>query len=273
MRLSRNRSWDYLHRAMDRNRSDLDLISSGLAPTLALARDFVGGSIVPAHSHRVGQLLHTLTGVILAETPGRAWAIPPGRALWIPANTNHGFKTVGAARVRTLYIASEAAGLLPAEPRILRVTPLVRELIVRTEADGRNGTSERVQSLLVPLLMAELADAITEDLSVPWPTSRAMLAFAQKANDQEGASLSDVAATLGISAKTLARKFRRETGMSPDQWRRHTKLLAAIAHLREGRSITEVAHSLGYSSSASFAAAFKQCFGMTPSQSRDNVDH
>jgi AraC-like DNA-binding protein len=257
---------------MDKERSDLDLISSDPASAFVLARDFAGGSFVPTHSHPVGQLLHTLTGVILAETPGRAWAIPPGRALWIPAMTNHQFKAAGAVRVRTLYLASKASCALPVEPRVLRITALIRELIVRAEADGSYGTSERVQSLVIPLLLTELVDASTEDLSVPLPASPPMLAFAQKARDQHGAAVSEIAASLGISTKTLARKFKRETGMSPDLWRRHAKLLDAIAHLREGRSITEVAHSTGYNSSASFAAAFKLCYGMTPSQSRDSVD-
>jgi AraC-like DNA-binding protein len=251
---------------------DLDLIASDRSPAFALARDFAGGIVVPAHSHPVGQLLHALTGVILAETPGKAWAIPPGRALWIPANTNHQFRTIGAARVRTLYMATEVSGEMPAGPQVLRISTLVRELIVRAEADGRNGTSKRVQSLLIPLLMAELADAIMEALSVPWPTSPAMRAFARKASDHGSAKASDIAATLAISTKTLARKFKRETGMPPVRWRRHAKMLAAIAHLREGRPITEIAHSLGYNSSASFAAAFKRCFGMTPSQSRNDVD-
>jgi AraC-like DNA-binding protein len=53
--------------------------------------------------------------------------------------------------------------------------------------------------------------------------------------------------------------------MPPD---RQFRLLSAVALLREGRSITETAHAIGYQSSASFAAAFRKCFGMTPSEVR-----
>ena len=84
----------------------------------------------------------------------------------------------------------------------------------------------------------------------------------------EEVDIKDIAARLGMSMKTLARKFTRETGLSPHQWCRHSDLLTAVAQLRQGRSITAVAHETGYNSSASFAAAFKHCFGMTPTQAR-----
>jgi AraC-like DNA-binding protein len=254
---------------MDKMRDDLDLVAAATAPAFVLARDYADGTLVPSHSHAVGQLLHTLTGVIAAETPGRAWSVPPGRALWLPARTRHRFRAIGAVKIRTLYLGAATCSSLPAAPRLLSVTPLIRELILRAEADGRHGTSGPVQQLVVPLLLAELAAAPGEDLSVPLPSSPAMLAFVRAARRNIGAEIPEIAARLGLSPKTLSRKFKRETGLSPDLWRRQARLLDAIAHLREGRSITEVAHAAGYNSSASFAAAFKRCFGMTPSEARD----
>jgi AraC-like DNA-binding protein len=109
----------------------------------------------------------------------------------------------------------------------------------------------------------------TEDLSLPLPRSAAMIAFAARARDSDAAeSTAEIAASLGLTQKTLARRFKQETGLPPDLWRQQSRLLSAFALLREGKSITEVAHATGYRSSASFAAAFRKNFGSTPSQAR-----
>jgi AraC-like DNA-binding protein len=109
----------------------------------------------------------------------------------------------------------------------------------------------------------------TEDLSLPLPSSAAICAFAARARDIEtNETIAEIAAILGLTQKTLTRRFKQETGIPPDLWRNQSRLLGAFALLRDGKSITEVAHATGYRSSASFAAAFKKSFGSTPSDAR-----
>jgi AraC-like DNA-binding protein len=267
--LSRYRLSVILDRKMDKRSADLEFIAAQRASVFVLARDFAAGTIVPSHSHPVGQLLHTLAGVIMAETAGRAWAVPPGRALWLPRNVNHEFTAIGDVRIRTLYISPSVEHAMPDKPRLVRITPLIKELIVRAGADGESGTSGGVQSLVVPLLLAELNTMPTENLSLPLPTSDAMIAFAARAREIESnKSIEEIAASLGLTQKTLTRRFKQETGIPPDLWRNQSRLLGAFALLRQGKSITEVAHASGYRSSASFAAAFKKSFGSTPSDAR-----
>ena len=42
-------------------------------------------------------------------------------------------------------------------------------------------------------------------------------------------------------------------------------MLASVSLLVTGRSIEGVAHAVGYDSAAAFSTAFKQCFGVSPS--------
>ena len=65
--------------------------------------------------------------------------------------------------------------------------------------------------------------------------------------------------------RTFERLFAEETGLSLAAWRRHSRLLTSLSLLAEGNSIAEVAHAVGYESAAAFSAAFKQCFGVSPS--------
>ncbi len=258
---------------MDKPANDLEFIETAGRPAFVLARDYADGDTVPLHTHSVGQLLHTLCGVVQARTPGRAWALPPHRALWIPPGVAHAFAMAGSASVRTLYIVPERAQFMPTEPMIIAVTPLIRELILRAVACLEAPPGDPVEPLVVDLLLAELAAARREPLWLAWPRSRELRAFAARVREHPGdrSSLEDAARRVGLSAKTLSRRFVRETGLTPDAWRRQARLLTAVTRLELGDPVTRVALDLGFRSSSSFCQAFRQAFGVTPRQARARV--
>ena len=68
----------------------------------------------------------------------------------------------------------------------------------------------------------------------------------------------------GLSARTLERLFRAETGMRFGLWRQKARLLESVRVLVEGGSVTDAALESGYSSVSAYIAAFKQTFGTTP---------
>ncbi|WP_245419938.1 helix-turn-helix domain-containing protein [Phyllobacterium salinisoli] len=73
-----------------------------------------------------------------------------------------------------------------------------------------------------------------------------------------------LASRQGTSEKTIGRIFRRETGMSYQQWRQQWRLLKAVELLAGGRSITSAAFDLGFASDSAFIAFFKGTTGYTP---------
>jgi AraC-like DNA-binding protein len=72
----------------------------------------------------------------------------------------------------------------------------------------------------------------------------------------------------GASARTLAKLFRRETGMSFQAWRHQLRLTEGRAALTEGETPTRVAAAVGYSSGPNFGVVFRSVFGTTPGRSR-----
>jgi AraC-like DNA-binding protein len=63
----------------------------------------------------------------------------------------------------------------------------------------------------------------------------------------------------------LERLFIDETGLSLAAWRRQSRMLASLSLLAECKSMSEIAHAVGCDSPAAFSTAFKQCFGIPPS--------
>ncbi|HJT18653.1 MAG TPA: helix-turn-helix transcriptional regulator, partial [Thermoanaerobaculia bacterium] len=85
---------------------------------------------------------------------------------------------------------------------------------------------------------------------------------------QKNISLRQLARSAECSPYELCRRFRRETGMTITQFRHSLRLRTALELLRAHSDITAIALDLGYASHSHFTAAFRRCFGLTPSQFR-----
>ena len=83
-------------------------------------------------------------------------------------------------------------------------------------------------------------------------------------------SLHEIAQRLHTSAFHLARVFRAETGFSLHGFRQALRLRTALERLSSHRNdVTTLALELGFSSHSHFSERFRNEFGVTPSQVRD----
>ncbi|WLQ17078.1 AraC family transcriptional regulator [Hahella aquimaris] len=77
-------------------------------------------------------------------------------------------------------------------------------------------------------------------------------------------SLLTLASDIGMSERTLTRKFREETGLSLGQWRQLARLAWALELLAQGVPVTQTALELRYDSVSAFITLFRRYFGKTP---------
>ncbi|MEH6545612.1 MAG: AraC family transcriptional regulator, partial [Sneathiella sp.] len=105
-------------------------------------------------------------------------------------------------------------------------------------------------------------------LHLPMPTDSRLLRIAEilLSNPANAESLEELAKSSGASERTLARLFKKETGLTFGKWRQQRRLLAGISLLTEGQPVTNVALDLGYESVSAFIAMFKSALGTTPSR-------
>ncbi|MEO6881830.1 MAG: helix-turn-helix domain-containing protein [Mycobacteriaceae bacterium] len=151
---------------------------------------------------------------------------------------------------------------------------------------------DRYEILDLPQLHAVVAAAMTSDeadderrtravegfadwlaATVPAPDTDGVLANAMAElidGDQSVLQVTDAAARLGVSVRTLQRLARRHVGVSPLAMIRRRRLQEAAERLRGDPTtdIAAVAADLGYSDHAHLAGDFRTVLGFTPSSYR-----
>jgi len=115
-------------------------------------------------------------------------------------------------------------------------------------------------------VLDQIGSAREARLHLPTPRDSRLRAIADGLAENPGdrRRLADWAGVAGASGRTLARLFRRDTGMGFDAWRRQLRLQAALTWLAVGRPVTTVALDLGYDSPSAFIAMFRKALGTTP---------
>ena len=234
---------------------------------------FSRNSIVPPASEAWDQLVYATRGVLTVRTNVGTWVVPPYRALWLPANTPCTLEVLGQTALRMLYLKRrpDLAALSSFDRdrcAVVGVSPLLRELILRTIHIGVLQAEEPCHQRLTGLIHDELLAVDTMPLQLPYPTNEQALAFATRLETLVGNPFDmDISVLVsGASRRTLERVFRRETGMSLGQWVRRRKLLEGLRLMAEGATVSDVAFRLGYNGPSAFIAMFKRELGDTPGE-------
>lgn len=237
-------------------------------PVAAMPKQFADRATTGWHQHPRAQLLFAVQGAMLVETRGQRWTVPPLRALWIPPGIDHAVTMRGHVAMRTLYVVAELGASLPATCVALEVTPLMRELITRATDAPVLYDDAGPDGLVMKLLIAELARLPVLPISLPLPLQPDLAQSCERLLADLGGdhTLADQAAQLGVSPRTLARRFLSQTGLTFGQWRQRARLLEAVHRLSDGAPVTVVALDLGYDSPSAFTAMFRKALGMTPSE-------
>lgn len=175
----------------------------------------------------------------------------------------------GKVEMRTLFIDTDGCGLdAPTKPVAIRVSPLLRELVLRAvdmpmsyEQEGRDG-------LIVELLLKEMEwkSEVPLHLQVPQDPRLRKIFDAYLAVPADERSLQDWAEMVGASSRTLERRFITEFGLPFREWRQHMRLLGALPLLGAGTPITQVALEVGYDTPSAFSTMFRRIMGVTPSE-------
>lgn len=237
-------------------------------PIVAMAKEFCSGHVIARHHHERAQLLYASAGVMTVKTDSGIWVVPPQRAVWIPAHTLHQIEMSGRLSMRTLYIDAKLFCGPSDDCCVVSISALLRELILQAVRLPRlypfGGPEER----LLTVILDQLCSVSMAPLELPIPEDEKLHRIYKQlsAKPDDNRTLAAWGLVVGATARTLARRFRLETGMSFGQWRQQVRVLEALRLLGKKVPVTTVAFELGYDSPSAFISMFKKALGCTPGQ-------
>jgi AraC-like DNA-binding protein/mannose-6-phosphate isomerase-like protein (cupin superfamily) len=216
------------------------------------------------HSHRRAQLFHIVSGSVRVETERGSFVVPPERALWIPSGLPHAVTYLQQSSLRYLFFRPDAIQHLPRLAAVIRLSPLLRELILAFMAYPREPMAPAGR--IAGVILDQLVIDPVAPLHLPMPTSpRLRGAVVEIAADPARTEeLSEISRRAALSDRSFERHFRSETGLSFRAWRRQARLMKAVEWLSLGASVGDVADRLGYEGPSAFVAGFRKAFGVTP---------
>lgn len=203
------------------------------------------------------------TGLFTAFTESVAWTIPAHRALCVPDGTRLRIETTGRVGMRCLYLDAQL-GLLGDAVRVVSLTPLSRELILHAVTAAPMDLTASSDVATITLLCEQIALRPGAPLHLPLPDDPVARDIAKAIMSRPAEPLHDLVRAANANRRTVERRFSAETGMSLGKWRRRARVLASIARLTNGETVTNVAVTIGYSSPSAFVAAFRAELGTSP---------
>lgn len=232
---------------------------------------FEAGTWSDLHRHEHwGELAFMRSGYMVICTELGNYAAPPQRAVWIPPGLTHEWYIPEPSVDNALYIMPH---VLPPGPGFNATTPWRSR---PSSANSSTHSPRNPATMRSPGPVARMVSVLLDQLPLlpevgfplPMPRDRRLVALCTALLNEPDSpeTIREWCTRLGMSERTLARLFQRQTGESFGRWRQRIRLHHARAQLEAGESVTAVALNCGYASVSAFIAAFKKLFGRTPGQ-------
>lgn len=217
------------------------------------------------HTHTRAQLIHARVGVITVTTGDGAWVVPPERAVWVLPDVPHAVASRRGYDLLTLYVRASATPL-PRASRVVAVDALAAALLAEAATFGPAWSADTKEERLVRVLCDRLPalDALPFHLPLPTDARVAPIARGLRERPDDDRTLAAWSRDAGVSERTAARVFEKETGLSFGAFRTQARMVRALELLGEGASVTATAIDVGYRDVSAFISAFQAAFGTTP---------
>ncbi len=229
-------------------------------------------------------------GATYADVGGRQFVLRAGQYSVFSTEVEHSTQTrrEGSAGLylqlsKTFFDRAAAElGLRPWGQRFSEAHPIPEELAGVLTALRREVTASTTQDLMVESLTTYVAGALLREetrrpsaLSPAGVEARlARTVEAMRADPSRPHRLADLAKEANLSTFRYAHVFKAQLGVAPHQLLKQLRLERAAEELsKTDRSVASVAASVGFSSGSRLAEAFRERYGVSPSEFRQQESY
>jgi AraC-like DNA-binding protein len=204
------------------------------------------------------------------EGPRGVWMIVPTHMVFIPSGRPYVIRTEVGTQVAVVHFDPERTPWHHEGCWVSAVTPLAREMVdYALRWPAARDPADPVAESFFRTLAYLCRDWFSKERILWLPVGRSPevgRAIGHVMTNLEEASIEQAAAAAGLTARTLRRRFKAETGMTWRRFVREARMTQAMTLLGSGRMrVSDVALTVGFRSFGAFTHAFSAQFGRTPS--------
>lgn len=215
------------------------------------------------------------------ERLGDMFLVPPGQTLHIRSDGTGTQSSIICELQADMIVRGLGEDIAWTDQRLHATLDIssntIRHLLRRLAEEARNpgsGSRHLVEHVVGQLAieLGRYCEAVTD-----LPASGGLAAWRLRriderlAEDRDAPTLAELATFCNISVRQLTRGFLASRGCTIGDYIGQNRIETAKRLLRSDRSIKAIAQAIGFSSSSSFAWAFRRATGLTPRQFRDRV--
>ncbi|HTH62434.1 MAG TPA: AraC family transcriptional regulator [Paraburkholderia sp.] len=127
---------------------------------------------------------------------------------------------------------------------------------------------EQYLSFAARLFERHVSGAAPRDVSGREPRAVALAKDFLDQHVDRNVHLDDIASAAGLPPYRLFRAFGRHVGMTPHAYQRQARIRRALALIRAGRALSDVAAAVGFADQAHLTRWFRRSFAVTPGMYR-----
>jgi AraC-like DNA-binding protein len=228
------------------------------------------------HQHPFHQVELALAGTAEVETADGRALLTPGDVFWVPAETPH---SATLRRLRSITVAfAPGNGTLDGADRatVTTAAPVLREMLAYARRWPLDRPEDEIGAVAFFAALAVVLLDTLEQAPPLWLPSvtdpvvaSAMAATLGALRSTSAAAVSD---QVGVSERTLRRRFESQVGMPWQDYLTRARLLRAMLLLSDpDRPLPGVAEEVGFQSPSGFTRAFRSLTGETPAAFRRRV--
>lgn len=227
------------------------------------------------HIHEMHQFQYASDGYLEIQDKTARYLVPHRFGVWIPAGTKHRSWLKGGGS-GSVFLRAGMIDVDDGRIRVIRIPPLMKEMLLESIRwpllEGYEDETGRSFFTTFALLCKDWLAERTELVLPVSANPRIKQIMEYTVDHLVSVTLEDVCDAVGMSERTLRRKFMEEMGMPWEEFRLRSRIFKAIELLEsETIPILEVAMRVGYRSQSAFAKSFKALLQDSPSSYRQRL--
>lgn len=229
------------------------------------------------HLHSSLEVIIVTEGVLNMEIGGNEYTIPAGLAAFVPQYTTHTFRSVQHNKAHVIMFTKSIAPYFTDFLKLHRpknhifklsaeIMSIVEQLLPHEINNPNIFKAKAVSSLLINEIYDSCDFYRTTDSN--FDTLFTAIVY-MEAHFNEHITLESVAEKVGIHPVTLSRGFSSKATLSFSSYLNYLRCISAAETIKsENKTFAEISYQVGFGSIRSFNRAFRELYGVTPTEYR-----